>query len=57
LVVDVPMGWHPSDSGTWPAELRFEAANSLSLGLPWGTRLSFAIPPRQKTIVIPPPGR
>jgi hypothetical protein len=57
LVVDLPTGWCPSDDGTWPAELRFEAAKSLSLVVPWDTRFAFAIPHYKEPILIPSPKR
>jgi hypothetical protein len=57
LVVDLPAGWRGPEDGTWPAKLRFENQNSLSIGLPWGKRFSFEVPPRQRSIVIPAPRR
>jgi hypothetical protein len=57
LVVDLPAGWRAPEDGTWPAKLRFEKDNSISLVPPWGKRFSFEVPPRQQSIVIPAPKR
>lgn len=57
LVVDVQAGWHPSEDPTWPAALRFESTNTLSLKVPWASRFSFEIPVNQQPILIPSPGR
>jgi hypothetical protein len=57
LVVDLPAGWRGPEEGAWPAKLRFEDDNSISMALPWAKRFSFEVPPRQRSIVIPAPGR
>jgi hypothetical protein len=57
LVVDLPAGWRGPEDGTWPAKLRFEKDNSISLVSPWGKRFSFEVPPRKQSIVIPAPRR
>jgi hypothetical protein len=57
LIVDLPAGWCGSEDGTWPAKLRFENDNRISLKPPWGKRFSFDVPLRQQSIVIPAPKR
>lgn len=57
LMVDLPKGWRGPETETWPAELRFDTDNRLSVGLPWDTRFSFELPPSEQPVVVAGPRR
>jgi hypothetical protein len=56
LVVDLPRGWSPVGTGTWPRGLRFSGPTRLTLGVPWlPADVSFDLPSTHNRIIIPPP--